>query len=237
MKVIQETSNLYRLTRFGMINCFLVKEEEQFILVDTGLRGSASQILKAAEQLGLPIARIVLTHAHLDHVGSVDAIKQSLPSVELFVGSRESRIMRGDHSLAKNEQGKSLFGFPRVASLPTRLLTEGDRVGPLLVVNSPGHTPGHVAFLDVRDNSLIAGDAFTTQTGIIVAGVFSIIFPFPALFSWNASLAACSAHKLRQLNPSRLCVGHGESKSSPASGMDRAIEIAYQQHPEAKQLM
>jgi glyoxylase-like metal-dependent hydrolase (beta-lactamase superfamily II) len=55
MKIIQETENLVRLTRFGMINCFLVREADGFTLVDTGLRGSDGAILGAAAQLGASI--------------------------------------------------------------------------------------------------------------------------------------------------------------------------------------
>ena len=112
---------------------------------------------------------------------------------------------------------------------------DGERVGSLKAVSSPGHTPGHMAFLDVRDNTLIAGDAFTTQTGVVVAGVFKPLFPFPALFSWNAVLAAKSAVKLRGLNPSILAVGHGPSIPSPARQMDIALEEAFRQHPEAQE--
>jgi len=57
---------------------------------------------------------------------------------------------------------------------------DGDRVGSLRQFFSPGHTPGHMAYLDVRDGSLIAGDVFTTQMGVIAAGVCKFYFPFPA---------------------------------------------------------
>ena len=74
MHLVQETKNLFRLTRFGMINCFLVKEDDGFTLVDTGLAGSAPGIRKAARSMDTPICRIVLTHAHIDHVGALDAL-------------------------------------------------------------------------------------------------------------------------------------------------------------------
>jgi glyoxylase-like metal-dependent hydrolase (beta-lactamase superfamily II) len=235
MRVVQETENLFRLTRFGMINCFLVREADGFILVDTGLRGSAGAILRAATRLGASIRRIVLTHAHIDHIGSLDSLIAALPSTELAIGQREARLLAKDLSLDAGEKGKALFGFTGAMARPGRLLVEGHRVGSLQTVASPGHTPGHMAYLDVRDNSLIAGDAFTTQTGLVVAGVFKPLFPFPALFSWNAVLSARSAAKLRALNPSVLAVGHGPTIASPAREMDLALEEAFRQHPEAKE--
>ena len=235
MKVVQETENLFRLTRFGMINCFLVREADGFTLVDAGLRGSAKSILGAASRLGAPIRRIVLTHAHIDHIGSLDGLIAVLPAAELSAGKREARLLAKDLSLDAGENGKTLLGFTGAKSRPSRLLVEGERVGSLQAVASPGHTPGHLAYLDVRDAALIAGDAFTTQTGVVVAGVFKVLFPFPALFSWNAVLSVKSAAKLRGLNPNLLAVGHGPSIPSPARQIDAALQEAFRQHPEARE--
>jgi glyoxylase-like metal-dependent hydrolase (beta-lactamase superfamily II) len=235
MRVVQESENLFRLTRFGMINCFLVRETDGFTVVDTGLRGSSGAILRAAADLGASIRRIVVTHAHIDHIGSLDSLMAALPSAELAIGKREARLLAKDLSLDAGEHGKTLLGFTGAKSRPSRLLMERERVGSLQAVASPGHTPGHMAYLDVRDNALIAGDAFTTQTGVVVAGVFRPSFPFPALFSWNAVLSAKSAARLRGLNPSVLAVGHGPTIASPAREIDLALEEAFRQHPEAKQ--
>jgi glyoxylase-like metal-dependent hydrolase (beta-lactamase superfamily II) len=208
VQLVQETKNLFRLTRFGMINCFLVRENDGLTLVDTNVASSAPGILRAARSLGVPIRRIVLTHAHIDHVGSVDNLIRELPDIQFLIGQRESRLLQRDFSLDARETGKKLFGFPGVRSKPTHLLADGDRVGSLQAVLSPGHTPGHIAYLDVRNGSLIAGDALTTQLGITAAGAFKFYFPFPALFSWNREYAAESARKLRNLKPARLAVGH-----------------------------
>jgi len=178
VELTQETKNLFRLTRFGMINCFLVREDDGLTLTDTSLAGSASGIRKAARTLGAPIRRIVLTHAHIDHVGSTDALIRELTDIEFVVGQRESRLLRQDFSLDASETGKKLLGFPGVKSPPTRVLMDGDLVGSLRAIFSPGHTPGHMAYLDLRDGSLIAGDAFTTQLGVTAAGAFSSTFHF-----------------------------------------------------------
>ncbi len=229
MHLVQETKNLIRLTRFGMVNWFLVREDDGLTLVDTGLAGSAPGILTAARSLGAPICRIVLTHAHIDHVGSLDALAREYRQIEFAVGQRESRLLRKDFSLDAGESGKKLLGFPGVKLPPTILLRDGDRIGSLQAIFSPGHTPGHMSYLDVRDGSLIAGDAFTTQTGVLAAGTFKLLFPFPALFSWNREVAAESARKLRDFKPARLAVGHGRTVEAPLAAMDKAIELAFQQ--------
>jgi len=226
VQLVQETKNLVRLTRFGMVNCFLFREDDGLTLVETGVAGSAPGIRKAAQSLGAPIRRILLTHAHIDHLGSLDALALAYPRMEFAVGHRESRLLRKDVSLDAGEMGKRLIGFPGVKAQPTLLLKDGDCIGSLQAIFSPGHTPGHFSFLDVRDGSLIAGDAFTTQTGVLAAGTFKLLFPFPALFSWNREVAAESARKLRSLKPERLAVGHGKTVESPLAAMDRAIELA-----------
>ena len=109
---------------------------------------------------------------------------------------------------------------------PDRLLKPGDRVGSLEIMASPGHTPGHVALLDVRNRSLIAGDAYQTRGGIAVSGVVRPLFPFPAMATWNKPAALASAIALLQLGPSLLAVGHGNALKEPAAAMDKAIEEA-----------
>ena len=231
MRITKETSTLFRLTRFSMFNCFLVREDDGFTLVDTNLPGSASGILRAAENLGTPIRRILLTHAHFDHVGSLDSVLQSTPGIELGTSLRESRLLARDFTLDPGESGKPLLGFPGVKARPTILLKDGDRVGSLQAISSPGHTPGHMSLLDIRDGSLLAGDSFVNQMGLTAAGVFKLYFPMPALFSWNKKLSALSARKLRDLKPARLAVGHGATLDSPLAAMDRAVDLAFHQCP------
>jgi glyoxylase-like metal-dependent hydrolase (beta-lactamase superfamily II) len=229
MQLTRENDTLFRLTRFGMINCFLLREDDGFTLIDTGLAGSAKQILGIAEQLDNPISRIALTHGHIDHAGSIDELSKDLSNADFVVGEREARMLRGDFSLNKGESGKRLLGFARAQTLPSQEMKHGDRIGSLKVIGTPGHTPGHLSFLDMREGALIAGDAFATQRGLVAAGVFKWHFPFSAIFSWNRSMAAESARSLRMLNATLLAVGHGESLRSPCAEMDRAIELAYRQ--------
>ena len=219
--------HLLKLTRQGLVNCYLVSEEDGFTLIDTNFGGSAAGILAAAERAGAPIVRILLTHAHSDHVGSLDALHAALPAAEVLIGAREARLMAGDMSLDADEpQTRLRGGFPRVATQPTRTLHPGDRVGSLQAIAAPGHTPGHMAFLDPRDGTLIAGDALTTQGSMAVAGVLKWSFPFPALATWHKPTALRTARALRALEPARLAAGHGPVIERPLATLDAAIRAA-----------
>jgi glyoxylase-like metal-dependent hydrolase (beta-lactamase superfamily II) len=104
-------------------------------------------------------------------------------------------------------------------------LHDGDRIGSLEVIATPGHTPGHVAFLDTRDRSVIVGDAFQTLGGVAVSGTFKLLFPLPALATWHKGLSLESARKLLALQPSILTVGHGRVLNNPQAAMERAIRV------------
>ena len=101
----------------------------------------------------------------------------------------------------------------------------GDRVGSLEAHAAPGHTPGQMAYLDTRDGSLIAGDAWVTLGGVAVPGQITL-FPLPAMATWHKPTALESAQALRALEPQRLAVGHGRVVEAPLAAMDRAINRA-----------
>jgi glyoxylase-like metal-dependent hydrolase (beta-lactamase superfamily II) len=227
MKTTNHGDHLVRLTRLGMVNAYLVREDDGLTLVDTTMGGASKAILQAAEALGAPIRRIALTHAHADHVGSVDALAATLPDVEVLISSRDERLLRGDKSLDADEpQDKVRGGFIKVGTLPARTFEPGERVGSLEVVAAPGHTPGQVAFLDTRDRTLIAGDAYTTLGGVNTTAVTPLRFPLAGMATWHKPTALRTARELRALDPSRLAVGHGPVVEQPAAAMDAAIARA-----------
>jgi glyoxylase-like metal-dependent hydrolase (beta-lactamase superfamily II) len=227
MKSKAHGERLIQLTRLGAFNCYLVREDDGFTLIDTGMPGSASGILAAAWKHGAPIARIAITHAHSDHVGSLDALHAVLPEAEIAIGAREARFMSGDLSLDPGEpqvKPRAMQGTGHTR--PTRLLEDGDTLGSLQVLVVPGHTPGHVAFFDPRDGTLIVGDAMQTAGGVAVAGTPRPLFPFPATATWHKPTALQSARRMRALEPTRLATGHGPVLNDPLGAMDRAIRAA-----------
>jgi glyoxylase-like metal-dependent hydrolase (beta-lactamase superfamily II) len=216
--------NIIQLTRWHFVNAFLVREDDGFTLVDTTVGGGAGDLIGAAEAAGAPIRRIVLTHGHGDHVGSLDALKERLGGeVEVFLSDLDARIHAGE----KVVEGKLPGMWPKkLKAVPDVRLTGGERIGSLEVIPSPGHTPGHMAFLDTRDRTLIAGDVFTSYGKVAVTTHFYLRFPLAYVATWDRPRDIESARSLRALEPGVMVVGHGPATSSPGEAMERAIDRA-----------
>ena len=194
MKIIPvaEGSQSLKLTRFGLINCYLVAESDRFTLIDTSFKGSEDDILTVAADAGKPIRRILLTHAHPDHIGSVDALIAKLGPLEIAASPRSVPLLKlpPDTSLQPGEPNTRIKNTPGMKSAVTRTLIEGDLHGSLRVIETPGHLPGHLSFLDERDGTLYVGDAVICLGGLRVAGYAPFPFTPTNGFTWDEGSGA-----------------------------------------------
>jgi glyoxylase-like metal-dependent hydrolase (beta-lactamase superfamily II) len=224
MHVRQISPNLIQLTRLRFVNAFLVREDDGFTLVDTAVARSGDALIEAAQEAGAPIRRIAITHGHGDHVGSLDELRGRLNgNVQVAMPELDARINAGENVVDDKLPGS----WPELETKPDVLLEPGDRVGSLEVIEAPGHTPGHVAFLDTRDRTLIAGDVLTTLGGVAVSSHFTLPFPIASMATWDKELNLESARRLRALEPQLLATGHGPVLRDPGKATVRAIERAH----------
>jgi glyoxylase-like metal-dependent hydrolase (beta-lactamase superfamily II) len=223
MKVRPITWDVQQLTRAHFVNAYLVREDDGFTLIDTGLGGAADSLLAIARRISREIRRVALTHGHQDHVGSLDALRERLGAdVEVLMSDLDARECAGEHVI----EGKRRGSWPTLATTPDVRLSGGERIGSLEVIATPGHTPGHLAFFDVRDRTLFAGDTFTSYWRTEIPNRLTQPFPLAAMGTQDRELIVESARALVELDPSLLLVGHGPAVPTPRRAMEAAIKRA-----------
>lgn len=175
---------LYQLTimpRLFPVNCYLYEEENEITLIDAGMLASFKGIVKLIEEINKPLTNIILTHAHGDHVGSLDQLKQRYPKAIVSISERDSKLLKGDLTLDVEELKSPIKGgFDKtLKTKPDRLLNDGDRIGSFEVISTPGHTPGSISLFNTKTRQIIVGDAMQTKGRVAVAGQLVLMFPFP----------------------------------------------------------
>jgi glyoxylase-like metal-dependent hydrolase (beta-lactamase superfamily II) len=207
MKVAE---GVQRIDGVRVSNAYLVSIADGVLLVDTGIPGNAKRILAFIERLGHrpdELRTIVLTHWHIDHVGSVAVLKR-LTGAQVAIHELDAPVLAGRERPAKGRRAMAVI--TRLFRLRTLtadlLLRDGDRIDGLEVMHVPGHTAGSIA-LRRDDGVVFSGDALLGDRhgGTRV--------PDPRL-SLDPAQAQASAEKIRALGFRLLLPGHG----GPAAG-------------------
>jgi glyoxylase-like metal-dependent hydrolase (beta-lactamase superfamily II) len=222
LKNRQITPNILQLTEAHFVNAYLVREEDGFTLIDTGLGRGAKAFVTAAREGGAPIVRVALTHGHADHAGAVDKLKALLGDVTIYLGDLDARILAGEPVIT----GKKRGSWAKLTSTPDVLLTGEERIGSLQVIPCPGHTPGHMAFLDPRESVLFGGDTFTTYWRTEIPNRLRQRFPLAAMGTQDRDTIISSAKTLADIESLALAIGHGPVVHLPQSAMRAAIRRA-----------
>ena len=209
MREIARDVHLLRAFPTYAINVYLLGD----ILVDAATRPSRRRILR--ELRGRPLSAHMLTHAHGDHQGASHAVCTDR-SIPLWCGAGDAAGMAaGDLSalIPRNMITRIQERFWVGPAHPVaRELREGDQIGEWTVIETPGHSPGHVVFWRESDRTLIIGDVLVNMN--LLTTVPGLAEP-PRLFTVDAALNRASARKLKDLRPQVVCFGHGPPLRDP----------------------
>lgn len=183
----------------GSVYAYVVFHEGEATIIDTGAAGSADDIeavLTAPDIVGWDdVGHVVLTHSHPDHAGSIATVLERATAATGYIGT-------GDLDAV-------------TSSRPLTAVGDGDTIMGLDVIDTPGHTPGHICLLDRGLSVLFAGDALRGANGA-VAG------PNPR-FTADLAAATGSIARLASLSFDTVVFGHGDPVVTDAAAQVAAL--------------
>jgi glyoxylase-like metal-dependent hydrolase (beta-lactamase superfamily II) len=176
----------------GSVSAYVVVRGGEAAVIDTGGGGSVGAIEEVLADLGIgwgAVGHIVVTHDHGDHQGSLGPAMEAAPGATGYAGALDIPDLRAPRGIVAVGDGDSVLGID--------------------VIETPGHTPGHISLIDEELSLLIAGDALVGEGG----GVGG---PVPR-FTDDLDLAFESVIKLGGFTFEAAVFGHGEPVDSGAS--------------------
>ena len=206
------TQTLKRLTWFNQINVYLISTPQGPVLVDSPAPGMFGWLVKSLRQVGLTpaqLAGVVVTHFHIDHVGTAMALQKC--GVPVYALAAEVPILTGKapHSGYGGTAGKILLAAERLLfGTPSFSGVRSLEVGQQLlgtkwrVIAAPGHTPGSLALYNQETGDLLSGDTLVSDFGCPRANV--------SLFTPDCDRLVESALNLMALEPKYIHPGHGK---------------------------
>lgn len=182
--ISSQAGHSWARANLGFVSAYILHRNGESVVVDTGVEGSEDGIGAALGAAGLgwdSVGQIILTHKHPDHQGSIHAVLALAGNPPWYVGA-------GDLEAISIENG-----------IP---VGDSDTVFDLQIIETPGHTPGHISILDPMAGILVAGDALNGANG-------GVIGANPG-FSEDMALANASVTKLAGFDYDVALFGHGE---------------------------
>jgi hydroxyacylglutathione hydrolase len=185
------------------VNVYLLGD----VLIDAGLAFDRRRILQ--QVASRPVTAHTLTHAHFDHFGSSRAVCNAL-GIPLWCGADDVAAVQAGKMVIRG--GRLVPAAP--AHQVARALTEGDEVAGFTVLDTPGHSPGHVSYWRQSDRVLICGDVMWGYNPFLLKS--GVREPYPFL-SPDPERNRVSARRLATLEPALVCFGHGRPLRDPAA--------------------
>jgi glyoxylase-like metal-dependent hydrolase (beta-lactamase superfamily II) len=219
--------NVHLVPGMSGANVYLLVDST-LTLVDAGMAGSEGKILDYVASLDRSpgdLSRIIITHHHLDHVGSLAALKQRT-SAQALAHPGDAPFISGEQppppsrsALMRVLSGLLAPVMPQADPVPVdATLQDGDRLdllGGATVVHVPGHTAGSIALHVPSERLLICGDVIDHRR--------NRLGPPPKLFSDDVEQAVAAVRRLAELDFDVLCPGHGPPLVGGAGEQVRAM--------------
>ncbi len=197
-------------------NVYLIIEEDGLTLIDAAMQSSVKKILsyiRSCNQDPTQLKYILLTHADIDHVGGAKALKAHTGAKVCASDIAAGALAEGKSSreLGVGKVGKLWFSLMHMVFSSSMIidvdvvLSPGQTLlflGGLEVIDTQGHTPGHIPFHAKAAGLLFAGDSLHTRTGKISLNLS------PAI-TWDMEKTIASTRRQAELKPKALCSGHG----------------------------
>jgi glyoxylase-like metal-dependent hydrolase (beta-lactamase superfamily II) len=213
--VQQILPKLYTFTGLYVGRVYLIDDPGGLTIIDAGLALAAGKIVKQLEAKGRKakdVKRILITHGHIDHIGGLPKLRE-LTGAEVIAPSGDRLVIEGKEPVTPAPREK-LSGISKlmVPSKPPMLKgTPVDRevkggdviaeaMGGLQVIDTPGHSPGHVSYWHPENRILFCGDVMMNWRGLRL--------PFAA-YTTDMDEDKRSIKKVAELHPSVVCFGHG----------------------------
>ncbi len=188
----------FQRVNLDFVSAYVLYRGGEAALVDTGVGGSVAAIEAALGEVGLAwdsVGHVILTHKHPDHAGSVDEVMTQATGATLYAGDAD---------------------IPQITSAtPPQPVGDGDNVFGLDIIDSPGHTAGHICVLDAAAGILVTGDALSGTGGGVAP-------PDPS-FSEDMTVAMETVLKLGGFTYEIALFGHGEPLTEGASAAVAAL--------------
>ena len=215
----------------GRSNCYLLVDKK-LVLIDTGMPQDGEAIIAAIKSLGHTvedISHILITHAHLDHIGSLAALKKS-SSAQVVAGVKDTAYIQGlkkTWTMGREGFGGKVFKTvlffmetfafhyePAQVEIPCHGGEIIDCFGGIQVIATPGHSPGSVSFYAKEKGLVFVGDALNGTGG----------FGLPMRFGCASYKAALrSVEQLSRLDFDICLLGHGAPVSGNAGALMREL--------------
>jgi glyoxylase-like metal-dependent hydrolase (beta-lactamase superfamily II) len=195
------------------------------VLVDAATRHAVRRILRQVR--GHAVSALALTHAHPDHQGSCHAVCEAL-GIPLWCGAADADAAEDPGLMLRRLAGHWLTRTigPRLAGPAhpvSRRLREGDEVGGFTVLETPGHSAGHVSFWRAADRVLVLGDVLANFRPPV--GLRGLREP-PPYFSADPAENRRSARRIAVLGPALVCFGHGPPLDDTARFVEHVGRLA-----------